>query len=336
MSQLPQTEWIWKDGEFIPWTEARIHILSHAVQFGSSVFEGVRCYSTPQGPAIFRLGEHFRRFEDTCKIYRTEYEFSREELIDACCALVERNQLDACYIRPMVVRGYGAAGMLPYASPVEVYISCWPWGTYLGAEGLEQGVDACVSTWFRPAPNTYPAMAKVAGNYLGSQLARMEALANGFAEGIALTPDGMVSEGTGQNLFLVRDGVLITPRVDGTLLPGITRDAVIRLAQDEGLTVREQLVPRELLYVSDELFFTGTASEVTPIRSVDKVKVGSGRRGPITERLQRRFLEIANGQAPDKFGWLTHVRDRARPPRTPADDGDEAAMVTPEAALDVT
>lgn len=332
MSQLPQTEWIWKDGEIIPWTEAQVHVLSHAVQFGSSFFEGIRCYSTPGGPSIFRLAEHLRRFEDTSKIYRTDLPFSRDELIEACCTLVERNGLEACYIRPMVVRGFGAPGMLPLGSPVHVFIACWPWGTYLGQDALEQGVDVCVSTWFRPAPNTYPAMAKVAGNYLGSQLARMEALANGYAEGIALTPDGLVSEGTGQNLFLVRDGVLITPRVDGTLLPGITRDAVLRIAHDEGLTVREQLIPRELLYIADELFFTGTASEVTPIRSVDKIVIGGGRRGPITERLQRRFMEAVNGHVPDQFGWLTRVRDHARPA---SEDGSIVARASQEAALDV-
>lgn len=307
MAQLPQTEWIWKDGEFIPWTEARIHVLSHAVQFGSSVFEGVRCYATPDGPAIFRLDDHLRRFEETCKVYRTELPYSRAELAEACRALVERNGLETGYLRPMVVRGYGAAGMLPLGSPVEVYLSCWPWGAYHGEGALDQGVDVCVSTWFRPAPNTYPAMAKVAGNYLGSQLGRMEAMANGYAEAVALTPDGLVSEGTGQNIFLVRDGVLITPQLDGTMLVGITRDSILRLAHDEGIPVREQPVPRELLYLADEIFFTGTAAEITPIRSVDKIVVGSGRRGPITERLQRRYLDTVRGREPDKFGWLTPV-----------------------------
>ena len=307
MSQLPQTEWIWKDGEFIPWAEARIHVLSHAVQFGSSVFEGVRCYATPQGPAIFRLQEHLRRFEETCKVYRTEIPFSREQLIDACCELVEKNGMESCYIRPMVVRGLGAAGMLPLASPVEVYLPCWPWGAYHGENALEQGVDVCVSTWFRPAPNTYPAMAKVAGNYLGSQLGRMEALANGFAEGIALSPDGLVSEGTGQNIFLVRDGVLITPQLDGTMLVGITRDSILRIARDEGIEVREQPVPRELLYLADEVFFTGTAAEVTPIRELDRRVIGSGSRGPVTERIQTAFFDIVNGRNRKYHHWLSPV-----------------------------
>jgi branched-chain amino acid aminotransferase len=308
MSQIEKVEWVWHDGEFVRWDEARIHVLSHAVQFGSSVFEGIRCYRTPEGPAVFRLADHLRRMYDTCKVYRTEIPYDAAALTRACRELIERNGLDACYLRPMVVRGYGAVGMVPYASRPEVYLVCWPWGAYLGDDALELGVDACVSSWFRPAPNTYPAMAKVAGNYLGSQLAKMEALSNGFAEAIALTPQGLVSEGTGQNLFLVRNGTLITPPVDGTLLPGITRDSVLCLAQDLGIPVREQPVPRETLYIADELFFTGTAAEVTPVRSVDRITVGSGRRGPVTERIQERFLAVARGELPDTRGWLTPVR----------------------------
>lgn len=307
MSQIAAVRWIWKDGELIEWDAARVHVLSHAVQFGSSIFEGIRCYDTPGGPAIFRLHAHLRRLFDTCRVYRTEVPYSLAEMERGCLEVIRSNELESCYIRPMLVRGYGAVGMVPFASPVEVYLVCWPWGTYLGEGALENGVDACVSSWARPAPNTYPAMAKVAGNYLGSQLAKMEAMADGYAEGIALTPDGLVSEGTGQNIFVVRDGVIWTPPLDGTLLPGITRDSVIRIARDEGLTVMERPVPREMLYMADELFFTGTAAEVTPIRSVDRIPVGSGARGPITERLQRRFLEVAEGRVPDEYGWLTPV-----------------------------
>lgn len=307
MSQIAAVRWIWKDGELIEWDAARVHVLSHAVQFGSSIFEGIRCYDTPGGPAIFRLHAHLRRLFDTCRVYRTEVPYSPAEMERGCLEVIRSNELESCYIRPMLVRGYGAVGMVPFASPVEVYLVCWPWGTYLGEGALENGVDACVSSWARPAPNTYPAMAKVAGNYLGSQLAKMEAMADGYAEGIALTPDGLVSEGTGQNIFVVRDGVIWTPPLDGTLLPGITRDSVIRIARDEGLTVMERPVPREMLYMADELFFTGTAAEVTPIRSVDRIPVGSGARGPITERLQRRFLEVAEGRVPDEYGWLTPV-----------------------------
>lgn len=308
MSRISETEWIWRDGEFIPWADAHVHVLSHSMQFGSSAFEGIRCYHTPRGPAIFRLKEHLTRLINSVKIYRMELPYSLEQLTAACCELVVRNKLESCYLRPMVLRGYGAAGMVPYDSPIEVYLPCWPWGAYLGDDALESGVDACVSTWHRFAPNTIPSLAKVAGNYLGGQLIKMEALANGFAEGIALSPSGTVSEGSGQNVFLVLDGTLITTPLDGTLLGGITRASIIALAQREGLTVREQIVPREMLYIADEVFFTGTAAELTPVRSVDRIKVGAGTVGPTTKHLQKAFLDIANGRADDTFGWLTPVR----------------------------
>jgi branched-chain amino acid aminotransferase len=307
VSQLTATEWIWRDGEFVPWQDANVHVLAHSMQFGSSVFEGIRCYSTSRGPAIFRLEEHLERLINSCKIYRMEVKYSVDELLDACVELVARNGLDACYLRPMVIRGYGAAGMVPLGSPVEVYLPCWPWGAYLGEGALENGVDACVSTWHRVAPNTIPAMAKVAGNYLGGQLIKMEALANGFAEGIALSTDGMVSEGSGQNVFVVHRGALYTTPVNGTLLPGITRDSILTLARDAGLEVREQPIPREMLYIADEVFLTGTASEVTPVRSVDKIKVGEGRAGEITQKLQKQFLDIVQGRAADTHHWLTYV-----------------------------
>lgn len=308
MSQIAATDWIWRDGEFIPWADAHVHVLSHSMQFGSSAFEGIRCYHTPTGPAIFRLREHLTRLLNSVKIYRMELAYTLDELVAACCALVVKNKLDACYLRPMVVRGYGAAGMVPFASPIEVYLPCWPWGAYLGDGALENGVDACVSSWHRFAPNTIPSLAKIAGNYLGGQLIKMEALANGFAEAIALSPSGTVSEGSGQNVFLVMDGVLVTTPLDGTLLGGITRDSIIRLAQREGLSVREQIIPREMLYIADEVFFTGTAAELTPVRSIDRIKVGAGAVGPVTKHMQATFLDIANGRSADTFGWLTPVR----------------------------
>jgi branched-chain amino acid aminotransferase len=308
MSRLPETPWIWKDGHFIPWADATVHLLSHSMQFGSAAFEGVRCYSTPRGPAIFRLEDHLLRLANSCKIYRMEHKYSVEDLVASCCELVERNQLDACYLRPMVVRGFGAISMVPFDSPVEVYLPCWPWGAALGDGALESGVDACVASWHRMAPNTIPSMAKVAGNYLSSQLIKMEAIANGFAEAIALGPDGMLSEGAGQNVFLVHRGTLFTTNVDGTLLPGITRASILTIAEDLGIPVREQPLPRESLYTADEVFFSGTAVEVTPIRSVDRITVGKGKPGPVTLQLQRRFLEITHGTTSDPHGWLTHVR----------------------------
>lgn len=307
MSRITEAEWIWRDGELIRWSDATVHILSLAVQFGSSVFEGIRCYNTPNGPAVFRLREHLRRLRDSCRIYRIELTWSDEELIEAIRTTIARNGLTECYVRPMVLRGYGAAGMYPAGSPVEVYIACWPWGAYLGPEALEKGVDACVSSWQRPEPNTYPSHAKSAGHYNNGQLAKIDAMVNGYAEAIALGPGGLVSEGTGQNIFLVREGTLITPTLDGTSLAGITRDSIMRIAGELGIPVREQPVPRETLYTADELFFTGTAAELTPVRSVDRITVGSGMIGPVTRALQQRFLERVRGAVPDNYGWLTHV-----------------------------
>ncbi|MGW8267076.1 MAG: branched-chain amino acid transaminase [Longimicrobiales bacterium] len=304
---LTEAEWIWKDGEFIPWGEAKTHILSLAVQFGSSIFEGIRAYRTGRGAAIFRLGPHIRRLFDSCKIYRMEPLQGMKEMEDACVATVRKNGLNDCYIRPMVVRGYGSAGLNPAASPVETYVCAWPWGTYLGEGALETGVDVCVSSWMRAHPNTFPVQAKAAGHYNAAQLMKMEALANGYVEAIAIGPSGLVSEGSGQNVFLVRDGAILTPFLDGTNLTGITRDSVIHIARDLGYEVNEGQVAREALYTADELFFTGTASEVTPIRSVDKITVGGGKAGPVTMAIQRRFMAIAQGRVPDDRGWLTHV-----------------------------
>ena len=304
---LSGADWIWKDGEFIPWADATTHILSLAVQFGSSVFEGIRCYPTPDGPAIFRLKPHLRRLWDSCKIYRMEPEQTFEEISQGCVDLIRKNELNDCYLRPMVVRGYGSAGLDPAASPVETYLCAWPWGTYLGEGALENGVDVCVSTWMRAHPNTFPVQAKAAGHYNAAQLMKMEAIANGYVEAIAVGPSGLVSEGSGQNVFLVRDGSLLTPFLDGTNLTGITRDSAITIARSLGYEVREGQVAREALYTADELFFTGTASEVTPIRSVDRIPVGEGKAGPVTLAIQKRYMEIARGDHPDEWGWLTHV-----------------------------
>jgi branched-chain amino acid aminotransferase len=306
-TRIVEADWIWRDGEFVPWREASVHILSLAVQFGASVFEGIRCYSTPAGPALFRLREHVRRLFDSCRVYRMQPAHGPDDIAAACLATVARNGLDAGYVRPMVLRGYGSAGMNPVHSPTETWICAFPWGTYLGDGALEAGVDVCVSSWQRPEPNTFPSLAKGAGHYNNAMLIKMEALANGFAEAIALGPGGLVSEGSGQNLFLVRDGTLITPNVDGTLLDGITRDAVIALARDEGIPIEARPVPREMLYGADEVFLTGTAAEITPVRSIDRIVVGSGRAGPVTRRLQQRFLAVAHGAAPDAHGWLTPV-----------------------------
>lgn len=307
MAKITPTDVIWRDGAFIKWDDAQIHLLAHSVQFGSAVFEGIRCYATPKGPAVFRLREHLKRMFNSCKIYRMPVQWSMDAMVEATRELVTRNKMEACYIRPMVLRGYGAAGMVPFDSPVETYIPCWKWGAYLGDEALANGVDACVASWHRVAPNTIPAMAKIAGNYLGGQLIKMEALANGYDEAIALGPDGMISEGSGQNVFAVDGGVLYTPPIDGTLLPGITRDTVVGIAADLGIRVAVQPLSREVLYTADELFVCGTASEITPVRSVDKLPVGNGKPGPITLKLQKRFLDIVNGRAEDSHGWLTMV-----------------------------
>ncbi len=306
---LKPTEKIWHNGKFIAWDDARIHVLSHVVSYGSSVFEGIRCYATSEGPAVFRLPEHVRRMVDSAKIYRMDkFSFTREQLQDAVLELVSISGLPSCYVRPIVLRGYGEIGVNGAKNPVDVYIACWEWGKYLGDEALSNGVDVCVSSWTRMAPNTLPALAKAGANYMNSQLIKMEAIENGYCEGIALDTSGYVSEGSGENLFVVRDNKLITPPIGTSVLPGITRDTLLQLARDRGLQIVESNIPREMLYISDELFFTGTAAEVTPIRSVDRIQIGSGKRGPITEMLQNDFFGVVNGTAPDKHGWLTPVR----------------------------
>jgi branched-chain amino acid aminotransferase len=302
-----KTDWIWRDGSLVRWEDATIHVLSHVVHYGSSVFEGLRFYDTPDGPAIFRLPDHTRRFLDSAKIYRMDLGWTADQINEACSEVVRSNEISEGYIRPIAIRGFGIPGLNPLPCPVEVFVMCWHWGAYLGDEGMSKGVDACVSSWHRMEPNTFPAGAKAGGNYLNAQLMRMEALANGYAEAIALGPGGLLSEGSGQNIFLVRNGVLMTPPLDGTLLAGITRDSIITIAKDIGIPVSEQPIPRESLYTCDEAFFTGTAAEVTPIKSVDRIEVGNGLVGPITRTLQARLLGIARGQLPDPYGWLTVV-----------------------------
>lgn len=297
---------IWFNGKLVPFEEAKIHVLSHVVHYGSSVFEGIRCYNTARGPAVFRLREHMRRLLDSARIYRMEVPYTLEELEAAALETIRASGLKACYIRPVVFRGMGSLGVNPLKNPVEVAIAVWDWGAYLGDEALEQGVDVQVSTWNRMAPNTLPAMAKAGANYANAALVKMEAVLNGYTEGIMLSVDGYVAEGSGENLFLVRDGVIYTAPLTLSILPGITRDAVITLARDLGYTVIEQPIPREALYIADELFFTGTAAEITPIRSVDHYTIGQGRRGPVTEALQRAFFEIVR-EGRDPYGWLTFV-----------------------------
>jgi len=305
---IKATDKIWHNGTMIPWDEARVHVLTHALHYGTSVFEGIRCYATPEGPAIFRAKEHIRRLFDSCKIYRMdELAFTQDQLVAALSDLVKVNKLDACYLRPIAFRGYGEVGVLSLKNPMELYIACWEWGEYLGPEAIEKGVDVCVSSWSRLAPNTLPAIAKVAANYMNSQLIKMEAVLNGYAEGIALDTSGYVSEGSGENIFIVRDNKIYTPPLGNSVLPGITRDSVIQLGRDIGLEFVEQMIPRELLYIADEVFFTGTAAEITPIRSVDKIPVGTGERGPITQRLQEEFWSLLTLKSPDPYGWLTFV-----------------------------
>jgi branched-chain amino acid aminotransferase len=303
---IQKTERIWHNGKFIPWDDANLHVMSHVVNYGSSVFEGVRCYDLPSGPAIFRANEHIQRLLDSAKIYRIDVDFSREDLVAAMVELVKNNGVWPCYLRPIILRGYGEAGVNPFNSPTEVYIANYPWGKYLGTD-VELGVDVCVSSWTRIAPNTLPAMAKSGANYMNSQLIKMEAIINGYVEGIALDANGYVSEGSGENIFLVRNGVLQTAPLGNSVLPGITRDSVLKIAQSLGIPVVEQGIPREMLYIAEEAFFSGTAAEITAIRSVDKISVGKGVMGPITRAIQKEFYAIVGGTKPDRFGWMTPV-----------------------------
>lgn len=304
---FPGTGTIWMNGKLVEWKDATIHIASHVIHYGSGVFEGARCYATPLGSACFRLDEHLVRLMNSAKIYRMEYALDLAGWRAAVLDTIRTNRMKACYIRPLIYRGYDTLGVNPLGNPVDAAIMLWEWGAYLGAEALEQGVDMKVSSWSRMAPNTLPAMAKATANYANSQLIKMEALLDGYSEGIALDVFGNVSEGSGQNIFIVRDGTILTPPLSASILGGITRDSIITLARDRGFTVVETNLPRESLYVADEVFVVGTAAEVTPIRSIDKITIGAGRRGPVTEVLQQAFFQVINGEVPDTHGWLTYV-----------------------------
>jgi branched-chain amino acid aminotransferase len=308
---FPGTGKIWMNGSLVDWKDARIHIGSHIVHYGSGVFEGARCYDTVSGPACFRLDAHIRRLLDSARIYRMEPTYDAQELTDAIHETINANGFRACYIRPIVYRGYDSLGVNPLPCPVDTAIMVWEWGAYFTKEAIEEGLDVKISTWARNAPNTTPAMAKSVANYANAQLIKMEAIAEGYAEGIALDTSGNLSEGSGQNIFIVRDGIIYTPPVGNSVLWGITRDSVMTIAREMGFEVREQTLPRETLYIADEVFFVGTAVEVTPIRSVDRVKVGRGRRGPVTEAIQQRFFQIVKGEAPDTHGWLQPVQTPA-------------------------
>jgi len=311
---------VWMNGKLVDFADAKIHVFTHALHYGSGLFEGVRCYVTrDNGPAIFRLAEHTRRLFDSCKIYRMEIPFTFEEMKQACLDIVAANEFEDCYLRPVVYRGFHSLGVFPAACPVDVVIGAWHWGKYLGPEAIEQGVDVCVASWNRMAPNTFPAMAKATGNYMNSILIRQEAAIDGYSEGIALDVNGYVSEGSGENIFMVRDGKIYTPPIGTSILNGITRDSILRIAHDLGYDVTESLIPREALYIADEVFFTGTAAEVTPIRSIDKISIGRGKRGPITERIQKEFFAYINGEIPDRYNWLTPVyAERTAAARKPA------------------
>lgn len=311
---------VWMNGSLVDWKDATIHVASHVIHYGTGVFEGARCYQTPKGSACFRLDAHIRRLFNSARIYRMEYETAPAAFQSAVVDTIQANDYKACYIRPIIYRGYHTLGVNPFPCPVDAAILLWEWGPYLGAGALEQGVDVKVSSWARSAPNTFPAIAKASANYANSALVKMEAIVEGFSEGVALDSFGFISEGSGQNIFLVRDGELYTPPISASILPGITRDSVIAIAHDLGYRVREETLPRELLYVADEAFFAGTAVEITPIRSVDKILVADGRRGPVTEAIQRTFFDIINGEIPDSRHWLTYVypdeaalREPARP-----------------------
>ncbi len=295
------------NGEFIPWNEAKIHVASHVIHYGSSLFEGFRAYDTPKGSVIFQLPAHIRRLYNSCKMYRMEIPYTQDEFNQAIIHTVKANKLNSCYIRPVVYRGYGNLGVDPFPCPVECAILVWEWGQYLGEEALEKGVDVRVSSWQRMAPNTFPALAKSGANYMNSQLIKMEALLDGYVEGVALNIRGHVSEGSGENIFLVLDGVIHTPPLSSSILPGITRASVIQLLHDLDIPFVEDTIPREMLYIADEVFFTGSAAEITPIKSIDKIKIGSGGRGPFTKKLQEEFFGYIRGEREDKHHWLTYV-----------------------------
>lgn len=304
---MEKTKFIWMDGEFVDWDNAKIHILSHVIHYGTGVFEGLRCYDSKQGSVIFRLPDHTDRLFNSAKIYRMEIPYAHDELNKVVVELIKMNGLKSAYIRPIAYRGYCTLGVDPFPCPIKVCIATLQWGKYLGDEALEQGVDVMVSTWNRMAPNTFPAMAKCCANYMNSQLIKMEAILNGYVEGIALDVTGYVSEGSGENIFVIKNGVIYTPPLHACILPGITRNTIMMLAKDLGIPLVQEMLTREFLYLADEVFFTGSAAEVTPIRSIDKIKIGIGSAGPITKQLQKTFFEVIDGKREDKYGWLTKI-----------------------------
>jgi branched-chain amino acid aminotransferase len=301
-------KWIWRNGEFVEWEKATVHVTAHALHYGSSVFEGIRAYATPQGPAVFRLQPHTKRLISGCKVARIDLPYSEDELNNAVIETIQRNEFDSCYIRPLVFRGAGPMGLEGRKNPVEVVIISFEWGRYLGNEAIEQGVDVQVSSWRRMAPDTHAALTKMGGNYVNSQFVSMEAHDNGFSEGIALDINGYISEGAGENIFVIIDDVVFTPGAWTSILMGVTRDTALTLLQDKGYEIRHEPIAREMLYMAGEIFFTGTAAEITPVRSVDRLPVGNGSRGPITKAVQDEFFAITSGAKPDRHGWLTHVR----------------------------
>lgn len=309
MSEI-RAQKIWHNGNFIDWDDATLHVMSHVVHYGTSWFEGIRCYKTQRGPEIFRLREHVSRLFHSAKIYRTEIPFSVDELCDAVCETIRLNGFDACYIRPIVFRSMGTIGVDPLSAAVETYVIVWEWGAYLGAESLEKGVEVITSSWRRAAPDTFPTMAKAGGNYLNSVLIKMEAVTQGYAEGIALDVNGYVSEGSGENLFVVHEGRILTSPAASAILPGITRNTVITFLKERGHEVVEQFIPRELLYLADEVFMTGTAAEITPVRRIDGIQVGEGSRGPVTARVQKDFFAYVRGEVDDRHGWMTPLHSR--------------------------
>lgn len=323
---------VWKNGEFINWDDARLHVMSHVVNYGSSVFEGIRCYETSRGPAVFRLSEHMQRLINSAKIYRMDTPFTRDAFCDATVELIRRSGLEHCYIRPVILRGLDenkpSFGVNPFPAPVDAYVATWQWGKYLGEEALEAGIDVCVSSWQRITSNSMPAMAKAGANYMNSQLIKMEAILGGFSEGIALDDRGMVSEGSGENIFVVNNGRLITPALGASILPGITRDSVLQIAREMGIEIVEGQIQRAALYLADEVFLTGTAAEITPIRSIDRITIGSGKRGEMTAAIQNEFFRIldADRPAPNEAPWLTFVESaEAAPEKKTAAAQAEAA-----------
>jgi len=307
MSPFNEEGKVWMNGKLVPWKEANIHVASHVIHYGSCLFEGFRTYNTPKGPVIFRLKAHTKRLYNSCKMYRMDIPYTQEEFNQAIVETIKANSLKACYIRPIVYRGYGTLGVDPFPNPIDCAILVWEWGQYLGEDALEKGVDVRISSWQRMAPNTFPALAKSGANYMNSQLIKMEALKDDYVEGIALNVRGHISEGSGENVFIVMDETIHTPPLSSSILPGITRDAVFKLAGDLGIPLIEETIPREMLYIADEVFFTGSAAEITPIRSVDKIPIAEGKRGPVTEKIQVEYFAYINGEREDKYNWLTLI-----------------------------